>query len=218
MKHVWSFLKAVSMRFKYLLGGGSLLVVAVGIIEHYVAASISWTIYTWILAAVFFIALVSHGAYLQSRLEPKMQIKQPEKRIWPIGQHGFTGAEFYFEILNKSESEPLENVRVELISMHPDAIHYLPVPLHIKHDSYEIREFCINAGATRQIDLITGPVNHPKSQRVMVVAHTVNADRVNIPYGRYRMTVRVSAKNSAPATAVFEAWIDSLGELACVML
>src|ERR1017187_3191211 len=94
---------------------------------------------------------------------------------------------------------------------------YPDAPLHIRNDDYETREFSINPASVRQIDLITGPVGHPKSQTVMIVAHTVNKDRTSIPYGKYRIGVRVSAKNTPPVTAFFEAWIED-GELICVAL
>jgi hypothetical protein len=155
---------------------------------------------------------LSVGFYLN------IQVGKLERRVWPFPHHSFTGAEYYFEIVNSSECEPLENGRVELIALVPDVIGYLPVPLHIKHDTYEQREFSINPGSTRQVDLITGPINHPISQKEMIIAHTVNSDRVPIPLGKYRLTVRVSAKNSPPATAVFEAWINKDGELRWVRL
>jgi hypothetical protein len=45
MKNVLSFLKEVLVETKYLLGGGSLLVVLVGIVEHFTANSVTWSIY-----------------------------------------------------------------------------------------------------------------------------------------------------------------------------
>jgi hypothetical protein len=68
------------------------------------------------------------------------------------------------------------------------------------------------------VDLITGPVDAYKSQREMIIAHTVNKDRIAIPRDKYRLTVRVGAKNSPPVTAVFEAWAEGAPELKCVQL
>lgn len=217
MKVLWAYLIEVLAQYKYLLGGGSLLVVLLGIVEHFLAISVTWAAYVWILAVCFVIALVRHGVDQHRRLMPRMTIRSLTRRVWPVQQHGFTGAEYYFEVHNLGESQALENVRVELISMRPDAIGYLPVPLHIKHDDYESREMSINPGSSRQIDLVTGPVNHQKSQQVMIIAHTVNADRVPVPPGKYSLTVRVCAKDTPPLTAVFEAWIEG-AELRCVLL
>ena len=102
--------------------------------------------------------------------------------------------------------------------MQPDPIGFLGMtPLHIKHESYGVREFSINPGSVKQIDLITGPVNDPKSQQAMTVAHEYT-EQFPIPFGRYRLTVRVSAKNAPPEIAIFEAMIDNNGEVSpCVL-
>lgn len=194
-------------------GGGSLILILAGIAEHFTANSISWGIYIWLLIAGFVITLMRHGAEQYKRLQPRIVIRNLTKRVWPPAQHGFTGTEYYFEIFNSSECEPLENVRAELIAMQPDPIGYLPVPLHIKHDDYEVREFTINPGSTRMVDLITGPVDAYKSQREMIIAHTVNKDRIPIPRDKYRLTVRVGA-----VMAFFEAWTEGAPELKCVLL
>jgi hypothetical protein len=215
---LYSYLKEVLVRFKYWLGGGSGLLIIAGIAEHFLANSITWAIYIWLLVAGFVITLVRHGADQYKRLLPRIVIRNLTRRVWPAEQHGFTGAEYYFEIFNSSDCEPLENVRAELISMQPDPIGYLPVPLRIKHDDYEVREFSINPASTRMVDLITGPVDAYKSQREMVIAHTVSKDRIAIPRDKYRLTVRVGAKNSPPVMAVFETWVEGPPELRCIQL
>jgi len=153
---------------------------------------------------------------LERRLSPRIVIRNLSPRVWPSDLIPFTGKEYYFDIFNASETESLENVRVEANSL-PDAIGYPNVPWHVRNDGYETREFSINPASIRQIDLITGPVNKPDSQKLMIVAHTVNTERRPIPYGRYQITVKASAKNTPPATAVFQAWIEA-GELKCVAL
>lgn len=156
---------------------------------------------------------------LESRLAPRLKIENLQWRDWPIARHGFTGREYYFDVRNLSQIESLEGVRVDLVTMQPDPIGFLgTTPLHIKHESYGVREFSINPGSVKQIDLITGPVNDPKSQQAMTVAHTVQTEQFPIPFGRYRLTVRVSAKNAPPEIAIFEAMIDNNGEIICVVL
>jgi hypothetical protein len=155
---------------------------------------------------------------LMRRLTPKAIIRNLTPRVWPADLVSFTGKEYYFDIFNSSETESLDNVRVEVAEIIPDAIGYPNAPLHVRNDDYETREFSINPASVRQIDLITGPVNDPKSQRLMIIAHTVNKERRPIPYGRYRITVRVSARNMPPVTAVFEAWIDEEKVLQCAAI
>lgn len=155
---------------------------------------------------------------LKRRLTPKAIIRNLTPRVWPAGSGGVsvTGKEYYFDIFNISEAESLENVRVEVEKIIPDAIGYPNAPLHIRNDDYETREFTINPGSVRQIDLVTGPVKAPNSQQLMIVAHTVNKQRTPIPHGRYKITVRVSAKNAPPVSASFETWVED-GELQCVV-
>jgi hypothetical protein len=155
---------------------------------------------------------------LRTRLTPKAVIRNLAPRIWPADLVPFTGKEYYFDIFNTSETESLANVRAEVAEIVPDAIGYPNAPLHVRNDDYETREFSINPASVRQIDLITGPINHPKSQKLMIIAHTVNKERRPIPYGRYRITVRVSARNTPPVTADFEAWIDEEGVLQCTVV
>jgi hypothetical protein len=155
----------------------------------------------------------------KNRLRPRAVIENLTPRVWPRGQGGVsvTGKEYYFDIRNLSESESLEGVRVEVAEMIPDAIGYPNAPLHVRNDSYDTREFSINPKSIRQIDLITGPVNAPYSQKSMIVAHTVNDYRNKIPYGKYRITVRVSAKNSPPVMTSFVVWIEN-DELQCAVI
>src|ERR1035441_1463092 len=155
---------------------------------------------------------------LMRRLTPRAINRNLTPRVWPADLVSFTGKEYYFDIFNSSETESLDNVRVEVAEIIPDAIGYPNAPLHVRNDDYETREFSINPASVRQIDLITGPVNDPKSQRLMIIAHTVNKERRPIPYGRYRITVRVSARNIPPVTAIFEAWIDEEKVLQCAAI
>jgi hypothetical protein len=158
-------------------------------------------------------------AELKRRTTPRSVVQNLTPRVWPAGTGGVsvTGKEYYFDIFNASEADSLDNVRVEVAEIIPDAIGYPNAPLHIRNDSYDTREFSINPGSVRQIDLVTGPVNLPNSQQAMIIAHTVNDHRTAIPYGRYKITVRVSARNAPPVIAVFEAWIEK-GELQCTVV
>lgn len=148
----------------------------------------------------------------------KIEIRNLTRRVWPTERHGFTGVEYYIDIFNASETQSLECVRVELVALSPDPIGFLPVPLHIKHENYETREFDLNPHSTRQIDILTGPIDDPRSQKEMIIPHTVNRERFPLPRDNYRMTVRAGAKNATPVEAVFEVWIDEHHELQCVRM
>ncbi len=89
---------------------------------------------------------------LSARLLPRAVIENLTPRVWPVGQGGVsvTGKEYYYDIVNTSEAESLDNVRVEVAEMLPDAIGYPNAPLHVRNDSYNTREFSINPKSVRQ--------------------------------------------------------------------
>lgn len=145
----------------------------------------------------------------------RIEIRNLSRRVWPVERHGFTGAEYYIDVFNDSDGESLEGVRLELVGLSPDAIGFLPIPLHIKHENYDTREVSIHPKSARSFDILTGPVNDPRSQKVMMIPHTVNSERFPLPTNKYRMTIRASAKNIAPVDAILDAWIDAEGELRC---
>ena len=155
----------------------------------------------------------------EDRLKPKAIIRNLASRIWPAGQAGVsvTGKEYFFDIFNSSAAEALDGVRVEVAALTPDALGFPNAPLHVRNEDYDTREFSINPLHVRQIDLITGPVNAPNSQAVMIIPHTVKKHLAPIPNGKYEITVRVSPNNSPPVTATFVALLDNKGELQCVM-
>jgi hypothetical protein len=236
-KRPWEYIVIVAKWYKGHVSGWLLAVIAIGlaIAAAYFsddpsksAMVVRWSARLTVSAAIWVFFVAQYDAWkeerlarnaLEDRLRPKAVIINLTPRVWPANTGGVrvTGKEYYFDIKNTSEAEGLENVRVEVAGIVPDAIGYPNAPLHVRNDDYHTREFTINAGSVRQIDLITGPVNAPNSQQVMIVAHTVNEHRTTIPNGRYRITVRVSAKNTSPVVAQFETWIEN-AELQCVML
>lgn len=157
---------------------------------------------------------------LEDRTRQRIRIGRLERSVWPFETHGHTGAGYYFSIINLSETESLDNVRVDITSIAPD-INYSPppLPMHVKDDSYKTREFSINAGADRQIDIVTGPVRHPNCSQGFCIVHTVTDEQRLVPdqSAKYRIAVRATAKNAPPATAIFEAWVGD-GELQCIAL
>jgi hypothetical protein len=156
---------------------------------------------------------------LEKRLaqRPMRISEEVSRRLWRQPQG--VGAECYIKIINDSEGASLESVRVELIHMEPEAIKFLPVPLHIKHEDYEAREFSIHPLAFRQVDLVTGPTKSTTSptQTNLVIPHTVKNHVEALPGTEYRLTVKASAKNVSPVEAVFKVSIED-GELQCVRI
>jgi hypothetical protein len=235
------YVMSVVRFYKGHISGWLLAIVAIGLniaAAHFVddpsrsAMVVRWAARLTTAGAIWLVFVAQYDAWkkertareealqeLKRRLTPKAIIRNLTPRVWPAGSGGVsvTGKEYYFDIFNASEAESLENVRVEVAEMVPDAIGYPNAPLHIRNDDYDTREFTINPGSVRQIDLITGPVRAPNSQQLMIVAHTVNKHRTSIPHERYRISVRVSARNTPPVTASFETWIED-EELQCAVV
>lgn len=119
-------------------------------------------------------------------------------------------------------SSSLECVRAELVSIDPAVIDILPFPLHIRHINYCIAETFINPGCSRKFDLATGPDHNTVSQPVIVIPCIMGGDRgfvmngAQIPYGRYRLNVKVSARNCPPVDVSFDLWVDNDNFLRCV--
>lgn len=236
-RRVREYLANVIRWYKGHVSGWSLAIVAIGL---NIAAAffaddpsksamvVKWSARLTGAGAIWLLLVAQYDAWreehearigAEARLVPRAVIRNLTPRVWPAGQGGVsvTGKEYYFDIFNSSEAESLEGVRVEVERITPDAIGYPNAPLHVRNDEYDTREFTINPGSVRQIDLVTGPVNAPNSQKPLFVAHTVNRYRTDIPYGTYTITVRVSANNSPAVRAVFRVWVEEQ-ELQCVML
>jgi hypothetical protein len=186
-----SYLAEVFVRSKAAWGGGAVIIL-VGVVEHSTGKSLSGPQY----AIALLLAVI--GAQFWHGLE--------ERR-------GSTGTGYYFTVYNLSDSKPLESVKAELVEMTPDAIGILPAPLHVRHKDYCTSEISINPGASNQFDLATGPDHNPSAQSVMIIPYVMGGDRgytmgKQVPNDRYRLRVRVSAKNCISQDVHFEVWIE----------
>ena len=65
MKILGAYLIEVFVQYKYLLGGGSFLLAFLGVVEHFFANSVKWTVYAWILAGCFVIASILRSAEMK---------------------------------------------------------------------------------------------------------------------------------------------------------
>jgi hypothetical protein len=157
---------------------------------------------------------------LETKMRTGVVIEGLERSVWPFERHNHTGAQYHFNIRNLSASDSLQNVRAEIIEIYPTPTYPpLPLPMKVKNDEYDTREFEINPLSIRQIDLVTGPTADPRSHQSMIIVHTVTKElsTVESPASRYRITVQVGARNTTPVTGIFEAWVED-GELRCVQL
>lgn len=194
---------------------GGAIVIAVGLIEHAIGRSLSWSQYAAMLVLAVMWAQFWHGLMQFRRMQPRFEIRYPKQHFWGESeQRGSTGTGWYFEVFNPSSSETLEYVRAELISMDPPEIGVLPFALHIRNVNYCIPETFINPRCSRGFDLATGPDHNTNPQRVIVIPCVMGGDRgyvgngASIPYGRYRLDVRVSARNCHPVDASFDVWVE----------
>lgn len=126
--------------------------------------------------------------------------------------------EYHFFVFNSSAGKSI-TVEVQLRNMEPVGIQYLPVHLHIKHDNAlpHQKEFILNPGTEKAVDLVMGPVSH-LSSGPMRILDIVAPQGTVIPSGKYRLGVLASGSDVSPVPASFEIWIDENGSLQCRQL
>lgn len=214
--HYWSYLRVVLMEYKGRLGGGCLVLICAGLVEHYTLRTIPWTIYVWLLTLSLIFALFVSGEKQHRKLQTRMKITGPYRQEWDERPDGPFGCGYYFAVVNLSKTESLENVLAECVDMVPHDMSINRVPMKVKNDDYKTREFTVNADSAREIDLVTGPNGRPGSQNLMILAHTVPSGMV-LNSDRYRLTISISARNTPSIRAVFEVWVND-NNLQCILL
>jgi hypothetical protein len=213
LQGVLRYLWLVLTRFKGLLGGGSILVVGAGVLEHFTQLSVHWVSYCWVMAGCLGVALFLQGMHEHSKLIPRLRV--------PAGLHEQKAPDgsfrlFYFGVENISGTT-VENVSVRLVGMVPpvSSICWLPISLHIKHDNDMPfkTQMKLNPGELRCIDLVQKSTASPNLEFWLVppVANVA-------PPGRYELTVEVTGDDVPISVARFEAWLDHGGLLRCVIL
>jgi hypothetical protein len=185
------------------------------------AALWTWLRITFVLACgIVWIQLHKRVRSLERRMEPRMVIRRLEYSEWPA--QGATlpcGRGYHFTIENLSETESLEQIQANIVSVQPALSYFpLPVPMKVKNKEYVETEFTINPLSARQIDLVTGPSDDPTSQRYACLITTVRELLTKLPEHKYRVGVKIGAKNTPPVTAMFEMWVDQRKGLQCVLL
>lgn len=214
------------MRSKLALSGGAVIVVVV-FIEWVTGQQLSRNLHIAAIIVAVIGAQFWHGLAQFEKMRPRLEVRSPEQHFWGSKERGTSGTGYYFEVFNPSVSESLECVRAELMSMErePSSMYgILPFPLHIRHLNYCIAETFINPGCSRRFDLATGPDRKDSPQRVIKIPGIIAGDRghvengVPIPFDRYRLTVRISARHCPPADVRYDLWVDEHDFLRCVQL
>lgn len=214
------YLMEVFVRSKAAWGGGA-VIICVGIIEHSIGHSLSGIHYAMALMFAVIGAQFWNGLMQFERMRPRFDIRRRDQQFWNLReQRGSFGTGHYFEVFNPSVGQSLECVRAELVSIEPRVIDILPFPLHIRHLPYCTTETFINPQCSREFDLATGPSHHEGSQAVIMIPGIIGGDRgwtngVPIPFGVYRLGVRVSARNCKPIDLSFEISVDEDKFLRC---
>ncbi len=207
------YLVEVFVRSKAAWGGGA-VIIAVSIIEHAMGRSLPGIGYAMALMLAVIGAQFWHGLMQFERMQPRIKISPLKQHFWTLEEkRGSTGTGWYFEVSNTSAAQVLESVRAQLISLEPDEIGILPLPLHIRHKDWQTAEVSINPGSSEQFDIATGPDHNVTSQSRIEIPCIVGGDRgyvnaARIPAARYRLTIRVTAKTCRPQHVSFDLWIE----------
>jgi hypothetical protein len=132
---VWGYLMTVVRRALVLIGGGSILIIAIGVVEHYFQIALSWGMYEFILLVCVVIAMFSVGLEKNQRLLPRLRIAgDVHRQEWLEPGSGVPCTAFYIDIVNDSTGTSIDNVSVKLTRIDPEVLNlnWLPVPLFIK--------------------------------------------------------------------------------------
>ena len=216
----------VFTRYKAAWGGSSAVIVGAFIYAAVTGQGFSRSGWLMILMLAIIGAQFWHGLMQFERMQPSIEVHRPEQHFWPLKeQRGSSGTGYYFQISNISSTESIEHVRAELTAIEPEPPSlngFLPFALHIRHLNYCVAETFMNAGCSRAFDLATGPDHNTVSQQTIIIPGIIGGDRgytaygIPIPFGRYHMTVRISAQHCAPIDREFDLWTDDDNFLRCV--
>ncbi len=150
----------------------------------------------------------------EMRLVPRMRIDHPQQHFWGLEERrGSSGMGYYFQVFNLSDADSLESVSARLVSIEPDEVKILPLPLHIRHKDWRTVETSISPGSSEGFDIATGP-DHDVTAQGMVIPCIINGDRgivnvARIPNTRYHIRIRVTAKNCPPQDLDLELWVEN---------
>jgi hypothetical protein len=193
----------------------------------------SWRAFGYVVALAVFVAGYQLWRDCHLRLQPKLRVERVIARTTPaygrvlydkspMPPGGFKGdpTACYFEVAGTSEAVTIKDVRVQIAEIQPpvSSLALLPVCLRQRGDNVikgvpPAQSFDLHAGEHKIIELVSA-LTGAHQFTVEHIAWDTNKD---IPRGRYRINVSVSAQNAPTLSSWFTVWMDEYGELQCEM-
>ena len=119
----------------------------------------------------------------------------------------------WFRVGIKNRSlETVEDVRVELMSMEPDALGHLPLPLSIMHGTPQPLTVHRANEPTYFADVII-KVDQQERMHIMSPVGLTARSQGGIRAGRYRLGIRLTGRNTPAVTKHYIAAVDDEGRL-----
>jgi hypothetical protein len=226
---IFDYLAAVKEHAWEVLWGAGVIGVVFGIATLY--WSPSWHAFGYVLALLVFVAGYQLWRDYHLRLQPKLRVTRIiaqttpaygrmlyDKSPMPPG--GFKGdpTACYFEVAGTSEAVTLKDVRVQIAAIQPavSSLALLPVYLRQRGDNVmkgvpPAQSFDLHAGEHKIIELVSALTG----AQYFTVEHIAWDTNKEIPRGRYRINVNISAENAPTQSLWFTVWMDEAGELQC---
>src|SRR5258706_9496014 len=132
-----SYLATLGRKLIILLGGGSVLMIGMGVFEHYTQITVPWWTYLSVVGFCVGVSLFTVGFEKHQRLLPRLTISNATPQTWLDSLTDVPCRAFYFEVVNDNEGTSIEEVTVKLTRIDPPQknLDWLPVPLFIKHEN-----------------------------------------------------------------------------------
>jgi hypothetical protein len=208
---------AVLVRAKLYLGGGSAVMVILGLYQGISGNTVAPIVYVLCASITVIAAIFVHGLEQYRELEPRLVIGDPDyyTHTAPRLTHCYR-----IPIGNRGRAKTIKNVTVQLIDIQPKPQVYTwgkSMPLHWKDDNVPPcpRARDIKAGSPEEVDFVQAMQN----EGVIVVNHIADkiAQTLSLPITNYRLTIEAKGDDVPSAKAKFEVWMDH-GKLQCVAL
>ncbi len=153
----------------------------------------------------------------QKRLTPKLDIILGDSGsftyTWQRNANQYKV--FRICVVNLSETDTIEDVRVSLEKIEPHRPGIVPVYLHLMHDNVlPYREqFDLHAGGQQYIDVVYKQENPGPGGDDIVIYCAPSGIRNCIPKARYTLTIKAEGRNVPPCTRQFIVDVSEDGRL-----
>jgi len=127
-------------------------------------------------------------------------------------QHGTTTYRLYHFCIHNPKPVNIENVQVELETIEPKVISFIPVPLQMSHRDVSDRSTDMNPEGKFDVDLVG-----MKTRGAHINIHHVIENRRQVDrHTTYLLTVKASGKQvPMPTRATFKVWVNENDQLEC---